>query len=187
MKNERERSLRLESIFRAGVCSGVMATALFAVCALVSLPARAILTIEITQGVDTGIPIAVVPFAFEGAGRAPHAVSDIVEADLARSGLFKVTPRKDLPSQPNGDAGIKFAEWRSLKIDGLVNGSVKQLESGKYQVQFRLYDVFKQTQLAGYVYVVAPEMLRTVGHQIADLIYEKLTGERGAFNTRIAY
>lgn len=154
---------------------------------LLPVTSRAILTIEITQGVDTGIPVAVVPFAFEGPGQPPQAVSDIVEADLARSGLFKITPRNELPAAPRDDAEIKFQDWRGLKIDGLVTGSVKWLSTGKYQVQFRLYDVFKQTQLAGYRYVIPPELLRTVGHQIADLIYQKLTGEPGAFNTRIAY
>ncbi len=161
--------------------------ALIAFSTLLSTPARAILTIEITQGVDTGIPVAVVPFAFEGPGQAPQVVSDIIEADLARSGLFKVAPRKELPATPRDDTEIMFEGWRALKLDGLVLGSVKFLPTGKYQVQFRLYDVFKQTQLTGYRYVIAPELLRTVGHQIADLIYEKLTGERGAFNTRIAY
>ena len=153
------------------------------------LPAtgQAILTIEITQGVDTGIPVAVVPFVFDGPSQPPQAVSDIVEADLARSGLFRVVPRKEFPALPRDDAEIKFQDWRALKLDGVVTGSVRWLSTGKYQVQFRLYDVFKQTQLAGYRYIISPELLRTVGHQIADLIYEKLTGERGAFNTRIAY
>jgi len=155
-----------------------------------ALPAAswAVLTIEITQGADTGIPVAIVPFAFEGVGRPPQLVSDVVEADLVRSGLFRAIPHNEFPATPRDDiAEIKFPAWRSLKIDGLVTGSVHLLPSGKYQVQFRLYDVFKQTQLAGYRYVIPPEMLRTVGHQIADLIYAKLTGEPGAFNTRIAY
>ncbi|HKQ29684.1 MAG TPA: Tol-Pal system beta propeller repeat protein TolB [Burkholderiales bacterium] len=148
---------------------------------------RAILTIEITQGVDSGIPVAVVPFAFQGLTRASQSVSDVVEADLARSGLFKVLPDKEFPSTPGIDNDVKFSEWRSLKLEGLVIGSVTLMPSGKFQVEFRLYDVFKQNQLAGYRYLVPPELLRTVGHQIADLVYEKLTGERGAFNTRIAY
>lgn len=165
--------------------------ALMAVGVLVSAPARAILTIEITQGVDTGIPVAVVPFAFEGPGQAPQVVSDIIEADLARSGLFRVVPRKEHPANPRDDAEIDSENWRALKLDGLVVGSVKVLPTGKYQVQFRLLDVFKKNkneqQLVGYRYIIPPAMLRTVGHQIADLIYEKLTGEQGAFNTRIAY
>jgi TolB protein len=155
--------------------------------ALLSAPAQAILTIEITQGVDTGIPVAIVPFAFEGSGKLPQSVSEVVESDLARSGRFSVVPRKDLPASAGVDDEVRYAEWRPLKLEGLAVGSVRQLDNGKYQVQFRLFDVFRQNQLVGYRYVVPPELLRTVGHQIADLIYEKLTGERGAFNTRIAY
>jgi TolB protein len=168
----------------------ILAGALLAFVALWPAASQAILTIEITQGVDSGIPVAVVPFAFEGPGQAPQIVSDVVEADLARSGLFKVLPRKDLPSMPREDSEVKFPEWRALKLEGLVFGSVRAMPNGKYQIQFRLYDVFKPkelAQLAGYRYIVSADLLRTVGHQIADLIYEKLTGERGAFNTRIAY
>jgi TolB protein len=161
--------------------------ALIAAGIFVAPAAHAILTIEITQGVDTGIPVAVVPFAFDGPGKLPQSVSDIIEADLARSGLFRVVPKKELPATSREDADVKFADWRALKLEGLVVGSVKLLPTGKYQIQFRLYDPFKQSQLAGYRYVVSAELLRTVGHQIADLIFQKLTGERGAFNTRIAY
>src|SRR5262245_21219083 len=161
-------------------------------CALL-LPAasRAILTIEITQGVDTGIPVAVVPFAFEGTGQPPQAVSDVLDADLKRSGLFTTVARKDLPATPGVDAEIKPDDWRELKLEGLIVGVVRQLPAGKYEVQFRLLQPYKRDkrdqQLAGYRYIVPPEMLRTVGHQIADLVYEKLAGEKGAFNTRIAY
>jgi len=172
---------------RRGRVTSITATVVALSTVLWPIASHAILTIEITQGVDTGIPVAVVPFAFEGPGQPPQVVSAIVEADLGRSGLFKITPHKDFPAAPRDDAEIKFPDWRSLKIDGLVTGSVKLLANGKVQVQFRLYDVFKQSQIAGYRYVVVPELLRTVGHQIADLIYEKLTGEPGAFNTRIAY
>lgn len=168
---------------RAAFIVTLMASAML----LMPAPSRAILTIEITQGVDSGIPVAVVPFTFHGLTQPSQSVSDVVEADLARSGLFKVLPRTELPSTPGNDDSVKFPEWRSLKLEGLVIGSVTLVPNGKYQVEFRLYDVFKQNQLAGYRYQVPPELLRTVGHQIADLIYEKLTGERGAFNTRIAY
>jgi len=152
---------------------------------------HAVLTIEMTQGADIGIPVAVVPFAFDGQGRPPQIVSDIVAADLARSGLFKILANNQLPSRPSDNTDIKVELWRSLKIDGLVVGNVRLLQNGKYQVQFRLLDVFKkdskEQQLLGYRFIVPAEMLRTVAHQIADHIYEKLTGERGAFNTRIGY
>jgi len=174
----------MNRIKRLTVAAG---TLLMLMSVLLTAPAHAILTIEITQGVDTGIPVAIVPFSFDGTSKPAQSVSDVVEADLTRSGRFSVVPRKDLPASASADAEVRFPDWRALKLEGLVVGSVQQLSTGKYQVQFRLYDVFRQSQLAGYRYVVPAELLRTVGHQIADLIYEKLTGERGAFNTRIAY
>lgn len=152
-----------------------------------SPPARAVLTIEITQGVDTGIPIAIVPFGWSGPGKPPHVVSEVVEADLLRSGRFNTLPRKEFVSNPTEERDVVWKDWRVIKAEAVVIGSVTPAGPNRYQVQFRLYDVFKQTQLAGLRYTVDADMLRTVAHQIADVIYEKLTGEPGAFNTRIAY
>jgi TolB protein len=161
---------------------------LLAACYLLPVvPAHALLTIEITKGADTGQPVAVVPFAWEGPGAPPQVVSDIVTANLARSGRFQVLPKKDYVSRPHEDKQVVFKDWRVLKAEALVIGSVRKVNGGQYQVQFRLFDVFKETQLAGYRYTVGPELLRTVAHQISDIIHEKLTGEPGAFNTRIAY
>ncbi len=149
--------------------------------------AHAILTIEITRGVDIGTPIAIVPFAWEGPVQLPQNISDVIEADLARSGRFAVLPRKDFVSLPHEDKDVVFKDWRILKAEALVIGSVRLAAPGKYQVQFRLYDVFKGSQIAGFRYTIGPGMLRSVAHQISDIIYEKITGEPGAFNTRIAY
>ena len=152
-----------------------------------SFNARAVLTIEITRGVDTGTPIAIVPFSWEGPIKPAQNVSDVVEADLARSGRFAVLPRKDFISTPHEDKEVVFKDWRILKAEALTIGSVRLAAPGKFQVQFRLYDVFKQTQIAGFRYNVSAELLRSVAHQISDIIYEKITGEPGAFSTRIAY
>lgn len=150
--------------------------------------ARAILTIEITQGVATGIPVAVVPFRWQGKAPAPpQPVADIVQNDLLRSGRFSAVPRKDFVSTPHQDKDVVFKEWRIAKAEALLIGSVRETGKDRYQVEFRLYDVFKETQLAGYRYTVSGKLLRTTAHQIADVVYEKLTGEPGAFNTRIAY
>ena len=150
--------------------------------------AHAVLTIEITRGVETGTPIAVVPFSWEGpAVPAAQNVSGVVAADLARSGHFAVLPSKDYVSQPHEDKDVVFKDWRILKAEALAIGNVRLAAPGKYQVQFRLYDVFKESQLAGFRYTVNADILRSVAHQISDIIYEKLTGEPGAFNTRIAY
>src|SRR3990170_3363277 len=152
-----------------------------------SFSAHAVLTIEITRGVDTGTPIAIVPFSWEGQVKPAQNVSDIVEADLARSGRFAVLPRKDFISTPHEDKDVVFKDWRILKAEALTIGSVRLAAPGKFQVQFRLYDVFKGSQIAGFRYTIGAEMLRSVAHQVSDIIYEKIMGEPGAFNTRIAY
>lgn len=165
----------------AARCIAVMGMVLW------SVTARAELTIEITRGVETGTPIAIVPFSWDGPSRLPQNVSDVIEADLARSGQFAVLPRKDFISQPHEDKDVVFKDWRILKAEALVIGSIHLVAPGKFQVQFRLYDVFKESQIAGFRYTIGADMLRTAAHQISDIIYEKITGIPGAFNTRIAY
>lgn len=152
-----------------------------------SVNARAVLTIEITRGVETGTPIAIVPFSWDGSVKLPQNVSDVIEADLARSGRFAVLPRKDFISLPHEEKDVVFKDWRILKAEALVIGSIHLVAPGKFQVQFRLYDVFKETQIAGFRYTIGADMLRSAAHQISDIIYEKITGEPGASNTRIAY
>ena len=154
---------------------------------LASTSSHAVLTIEITQGADVGIPIAVVPFGWQGQSPPSDTVSDIVAMDLARSGRFSIIPKENHLSSPHTNDEVVFKDWRISKAEALVIGTVRQVEGGRYEVTFRLYDVFRQQQLAGYRYTVEAKVLRTVAHQVADIIYEKLTGERGAFNTRIAY
>ena len=147
----------------------------------------AILTIEITEGAGAGIPVAVVPFGWSGPGQPPQAIADIISADLSRSGRFVSLSRKDFVSLPTDEKDVVFKEWRVIKAEALVIGRIAPAGPGRYEIQFRLYDVFKQAQLAGFRYTVGAPVVRTVAHQIADVVYEKLTGEPGAFNTRIAY
>jgi TolB protein len=149
--------------------------------------AHAILSIEITQGADAGVPIAVVPFGWSGPGQPPQAIADIIASDLGRSGRFINLSRQDFVSLPTDEHEVVFKEWRVIKAEALVIGSIAPAGPGRYEIKFRLYDVFKQAQLAGLRYTVGLPVLRTVAHQISDVIYEKLTGEPGAFNTRIAY
>lgn len=174
------------TMIRARRIAGVTAIALVAL--LAGMPtARAILTIEITQSTDAGIPIAVVPFGWNGTGEPPQAIADIVATDLVRSGRFVSLAREDFVSSPTKERDVVYKEWRVIKAEALVIGTITPAGAGRYDVQFRLFDVFKQAQLAGLQYTVDATALRTVAHQIADVIYEKLTGEPGAFNTRIAY
>lgn len=147
------------------------------------------LNIRITQGVEGAQPIAIVPFAWQGAESPtpPEDVAQIVADDLQRSGLFAPIPATDLPSRPHEGGDVQFRDWRLLGTANLVIGKVTQVGAGRYAVEFRLFDVFKAAQLTGFKFDSDYANLRRTAHQISDIIYEQLTGERGAFNTRIAY
>jgi TolB protein len=147
--------------------------------------ARAQLEIEITGAVAQRIPIAIVPFAGEAA--VAPAVSAIVRADLERSGLFRALELPPLTPHPTEATNINYAEWRSRLADALVVGSVAARPDGRYEVRFRLFDVVKQAPLGGVAYTLAKEQVRATAHRVADFVYEKLTGEKGVFSTRIAY
>ncbi|MHB1942846.1 MAG: Tol-Pal system beta propeller repeat protein TolB [Acidiferrobacteraceae bacterium] len=149
--------------------------------------AQAILNIEITKSLGTAFPIAVVPFQGDQALPAQERVSDVVTSDLVNSGRFSEIPRGNLLSHPHHAADVIFKDWRIVKADALVIGSVTPAGNGTYSVVFRLYDVFNKTQLAAFRYSAAPYQLREVGHEISDVVYQKILGIRGAFNTRIAY
>lgn len=151
--------------------------------------AYAIVTIEITQGLGTGMPIAIVPFKGEESLPADQRVSRVVEADLLRSGRFvSIEPDEfKFTGNPSQEGDVVFKDWRLLKVDALVIGRVRPLPSGEMQLDFQLFDVLKQRELAHYRYTVAPKLLRAAAHNISDIVYEKLTGEQGVFSTRIAY
>jgi TolB protein len=153
---------------------------------LLPMQAHAVLTIEITGGSEAALPIAVVPFGSEGF-TAPESISDIISNDLASSGRFAPLPKQDLISSPHEKSEINFADWRLLKSEGLLVGKVSSQDGETYQVQFQLFDVYKGKQLVGKRYQVPASGLRRLAHQIADVIYETLTGEQGVFSTRLAF
>ncbi|MFQ5487621.1 MAG: Tol-Pal system beta propeller repeat protein TolB [Gammaproteobacteria bacterium] len=149
--------------------------------------AQAALTIEITQGVQGALPIAVVPFSWEGVdARPPLDVGGVIAADLYRSGRFSPLPVADMLSRPHEGSRINFADWRLLGVDNIVVGRLRALETG-FEVRFQLFDVFRGSQLTGYSIRTTAKRLRFTAHQISDIIYETLLGEPGAFATRIAY
>lgn len=148
--------------------------------------ARAALTIEITQGVEGALPIAVVPFGWAGPGAPPEDVAAVIAADLHRSGRFSPLPVEDMLSRPHEGSRINFADWRLLGVDNIVVGRLRATETG-FEVRFQLYDVFRGTQKTGYSIRTTAKRLRFTAHQISDIIYETLLGEPGAFATRIAY
>jgi TolB protein len=155
-------------------------------CIVAGANAHAVLRIEITQGVSGALPIAVVPFGVEGAGSLPEDVAAVIAADLHRSGRFSPLPERDLLSRPQEASQINYRDWRVLGMDNLVIGRVRALPDG-YEVRFQLFDVLRQSQLTGLTFRSDAAGLRRVAHQIADIIYETLLGEPGAFATRIAY
>jgi TolB protein len=146
------------------------------------------LRIEITQGVSSAQPIVIVPFSSEQVvGGLPVDIAQIVSDDLARSGRFKPLPRTDMLNKPSSAEQVNFRNWQSLGQDNLVIGRVTPTANGMLTVQFQLFDVYKGEQLTGFSIPANTANLRGVAHRISDLIYENLTGQKGAFSTRMAY
>jgi TolB protein len=167
--------------------SKILLVAILTTLSLVHMPAHAIITITITEGGEGGMPIAIVPFKWQGKGKLPVDVSGVVNADLRRSGRFAPLTQEQMPGRPNRDKDVVFKEWRLVKSAALVIGHITPVKPDRYRVEFRLYDVFRERQLAGYRYTVTADKLRSVAHQISDIVYEKMTGEKGVFVSRIAY
>jgi TolB protein len=156
---------------------------------LAAAPARAQgLEIDIVNGNAAALPIAVVPFDYLGANAAPDTdVAAVVRADLNRSGAFRALPERDVIERPQRQADVNFATWRLLKQDFLVVGRVVDDAAGGYRTEFELFDVAKQERLLGLAVGGRAGNMRDVAHQVADQIYEKILGIRGAFWTRMAY
>jgi len=146
-----------------------------------ALPARAALNIEISGAGEHQTPIAIIPFA--GEEKLTQSISGIVSADLVRSGLFKlVDPAGKAPHEPRE---VVYADW--VGTDALAIGSVEEQPNGRITVKFRLLDAVRQTELTGQAVSAKSDQIRAVAHRVADLIFEKLTGDAGVFGTRIVY
>jgi len=147
------------------------------------VPALAQFRVDVSGVGLTQLPIAIAPFAGEGA--SPQKISAIVQADLERSGQFRGVDASGDQLDENSRPDLNL--WRQRTADSLAVGSVQRMPDGRYSVRFRLWDVVKDQDLGGQSYTVPQADLRLAAHRIADFIYEKLTGERGIFSTRIAY
>ena len=146
------------------------------------------LEIDIVGGNAAALPIAVVPMPYQGSGTAPTTdVAQVVRADLDRSGQFRSLPDRDMVERPTRGSEVNYPTWRLLKQDFLVVGHVLDAGDGSYRVEYELFDVAKQQRLLGFAMTARSNAMRDVAHQMADAIYEKITGVRGAFWTRIAY
>ena len=147
--------------------------------------AGAQLSIEITGAGGQRIPIAIAPFAGEGA--LGQGITAIVRADLERSGLFRMLEVPALNPPLTEASAVNYPEWRARLADALVLGSVAARPDGRFEVRFKLFDTVKGADLSGVAYTLSREQVRTTAHRIADYVYEKLTGEKGVFSTRIAF
>lgn len=150
-------------------------------------PAWAGFDIEITQGVDNPTRIAAVPFGWQGAGVLPESIADIVSADLSRSGQFVAMDSRNMMSLPTRADQVYYRDWRILNQEFLLIGQITAGEAGGYHVHYELYDVYKQQRIVAGNVKAGSNELRDAAHLISDKIYERLTGIKGAFSTRIAY
>src|SRR3954462_352713 len=175
MKQE-PSSMQLTKQWRRRELAGLLA-------GLAAGPALAQFRVEVTGVGLTQLPIAIAPF--RGDAQSPQKIAAIVQADLERSGQFRAIDATgaalDEASRPD------VTPWRQKGADSLAVGSASRLADGRYDVRFRLWDVVKGQDLGGQSYAVVAGDLRLAAHRIADFIYEKLTGEKGIFSTRIAY
>jgi TolB protein len=152
--------------------------------ALLTSSVRAQLTIDIVGVGAQQIPVIVSEFV--GDATQSQLLTKVIQDDLARSGVIKIVPNEGLPR--TADATTEgYALYASRSADAAVVGSVTPAAGGQFQVTFRLLDVPKRNQLTGLVYTVQTKDMRATAHRIADVIYEKLTGDKGIFSTRIAY
>ncbi|MEH6637493.1 MAG: Tol-Pal system beta propeller repeat protein TolB [Halioglobus sp.] len=150
-----------------------------------ALNARAELTIEITQGVDNPTTIAVVPFAWQGSGVPPEDVAAVIDGDLTRSGQFSPVGRADMLGRPSTKAEVFYRDWRAIDTEYLLIGRVSVTD--KMRIEYELYDVLRQANVHSGVETGPINEARMLSHRIADVVYEKLTGIRGAFATRLLY
>jgi TolB protein len=149
--------------------------------------AHAEFVVEVTKGQTEAIPIAVVPFASAELAAASFDVAQLVSDDLARSGRFRTMDRKDMIDQPHTGANVGFDDWRRLNNDYIVVGSMQADGTDHFIITYELYNVLTKQRLMGFQVSSNRPGLRSASHQIADAIFEKILGIRGAFSTRIAY
>ena len=156
-----------------------------AVFLVVGQSAHAVLEIEITQGVEGALPIAVSVFAGD-TYTSPEAVENIVRNDLTSSGFFDVLDKQRFPELVVNPSQLDFNAWRNAGVESLLLGKITQAGE-QYRIEFQLIDLIRKKRLLGNVIPAGAKDVRKVGHKISDLVFEALTGIRGAFSTRVAY
>ncbi|MCP1339887.1 Tol-Pal system beta propeller repeat protein TolB [Idiomarina sp. M1R2S28] len=175
--------------------------------ALTAFVRAGVLEIVITEGIDTARPIAVVPFQWKGEGQVPNELTDVIAADLMRSGKFNPIPVTAMPQRPAADDEIDYSAWAKMGVEAILVGSIEPYSVDRYMVKFEVIDVLRGQITGGNSQmlrngelvqsndhvldsrssVIDGDQFRSYAHRISDVAYEALTGERGAFMTKIAY
>jgi len=150
-------------------------------------PAGAQLNILITKPAARPVPIAVVPFGWQGTGPAAFALAAVVTADLRSTGRFAPLAAADMVSRPTQPSQVNFQSWRLLKTDYLVIGQLTEDSPDRFTAVFQLFDVVRGEQSLGFRLQAGRTDLRATAHKISDMIFEKITGIPGVFSTQIAY
>lgn len=167
----------------SNVFSGIVAATFFVLSTLCALPTQAQFRVDVSGVGLTQVPVSIA--TFKGEANSSHKISAIVSADLARTGQFRMMEAginsMDENTQPDMSA------FRQKAVDAMAAGSVTRLADGRFDVRFRLWDVVKGSNLGGASHVVTAPNLRLAAHKVSDYIYEKLTGEKGVFSTKIAF
>jgi TolB protein len=174
---------------RRDVLLGAAAT-IGAVAAFGVAPARAVLRFDLNQGNVQPMPIALPDFlaGSPSDGQSARGISQIMTANLRRSGLFApIDPAAFIERISDTDVQPRYPDWRAINAQALVTGRATRQPDGRMRVEFRLWDVFGATQLAGQQYFSTPDNFRRIAHIISDQIYERLTGEKGYFDSRIVF
>jgi TolB protein len=140
------------------------------------------------QGIAQPTPVAIVPFGWQGNSPAmPLDIAEVIKGDLRRSGRFAPIPENDMLQKPTDGADVDFGDWSILGVEAVVVGKVTQVGVNAYSLRFQLFDPFRQRQLVGYQIPASRGTMRGAAHRAADMIYEKLTGIKGVFGTKVAY
>ncbi len=163
----------------------IFATLLTAVLAGFVASANAQLTIDVTTSAGRQIPIAVVEF--RGEAQAPQNLTPIIINNLARTGLFRLVTTGAISQLPTEPSEVNYVDWSTRLAEALLIGGITLQPDGKFEIRYRLFDVAKQNQIASGQIIASATQFRATAHRIADEIYEKLTGERGVFSTKMAY
>jgi TolB protein len=173
----------MKHVIKAILLIGAMASGMTA---FATLPARALVEIDVNKGNVEPLPIAITNFLSGDAMGAE--IAGIVAADLQRSGLFApIDKGAFIEKISNPDVAPRFEDWKVINAQALVTGRVSQEADGRLKAEFRLWDTFAGQQLAGEQFFANKANSRRIAHIIADAIYERLTGEKGYFDTRVVF